>query len=278
MAQVSVTEKVVVGNFGGVDLTVDIARPAGNAGPAPALLFLPGGGWQTADRAPLLERYARPMAARGYVCVAGEYRVMAQAPWPAAIQDVKATLRWLRANAAAWGIDPERIALGGKSAGGHLALLAGATNGSGEFEESLNGSGIYAGYSSRVSAVIGVAPVSDISEYWRRPAMTPYTAADPSDAAIRAANPIARVDGNYPPTLLLHGTKDDRVPHEITLRMFHTLEQAGVPGDLSLFAEQDHLFDRIPVFSQAIVEAMARFLGRYVGAAKVGELAEVAGD
>ena len=276
MAAVSVAENVVVGNFGGVDLTVDIARPDKGKGPAPALLFLPGGGWQTADRTPLLERYAIPMAEGGYVCVAGEYRVMAQAPWPAAIQDVKATIRWLRANAAKWGIDPERIALGGKSAGGHLALLAGATNGSGEFEESLNGGGIYAGYSSRVSAVIGVAPVADISEYWRRPGMTPYTAADPSAAALRAANPIARVDGSYPPTLLLHGTKDDRVPHEMTLRMFHTLEQAGVPADLALFAEQDHLFDRIPVFSQAIVAAMARFLGRYV-AAPAGELAGVAG-
>ena len=276
MAAVSVAENVAVGNCGGVDLTVDIARPAADNGPAPALLFLPGGGWQTADRTPLLERYAIPMAEGGYVCVAGEYRVMAQAPWPAAIQDVKATIRWLRANAAEWGIDPERIALGGKSAGGHLALLAGATNGSGEFEESLNGGGIYAGYSSRVAAVIGVAPVADISEYWRRPGMTPYTAADPSDAALRAANPITRVDGSYPPTLLLHGTKDDRVPHEMTLRMFHTLEQAGVPADLALFAEQDHLFDRIPVFSQAIVAAMARFLGRYV-AAPAGELAGVAG-
>lgn len=276
MAAVSVAEKVAVGNCGGVNLTVDIARPADGNGPAPALLFLPGGGWQTADRTPLLERYAIPMAEGGYVGVAGEYRVMEQAPWPAAIQDVKAIIRWLRANAAEWGIDPERIALGGKSAGGHLALLAGATNGSGEFEESRNGGGIYAGYSSRVAAVIGVAPVADISEYWRRPAMTPYTAADPSAAALRAANPIDRVDGSYPPTLLLHGTNDDRVPHEMTLRMFHTLEQAGVPADLALFAEQDHLFDRIPVFSQAIVAAMARFLGRYV-AAPAGELAGVGG-
>ncbi len=265
MTQVSLERNVVVGNFGGIDLTVDVARPADTDGPAPALLFLPGGGWLTADRSPLPERYGIPMAERGFVCVTGEYRVLEQAIWPAAIQDVKAIIRWMRANAAGLGIDPERIALGGKSAGGHLTLLAGATNGSGEFEEPHNGSSFLPDYSSRVSAVIGVAPVSDISEYWRRPQLEPYTAADRSAAALRAANPIERLDGSYPPTLLLHGTNDDRVPHEMTLRMFHTLEQSGVPADLCLFAEQDHMFDRIPTFSQAIVENMARFLSRYVG-------------
>lgn len=278
MAQVSLERNVVVGNFGGIDLTVDVARPAAMDGPAPALLFLPGGGWLTADRSPLPERYGIPMAERGFVCVTGEYRVLEQAIWPAAIQDVKAIIRWMRANAAGLGLDPERIALGGKSAGGHLTLLAGATNGSGEFEESHNGNGVNAGYSSRVAAVIGVAPVSDISEYWRRPHMTPYTAADASDAALRAANPIDRVDGSYPPTMLLHGTNDDRVPHEMTLRMFHTLERNGVPAELALFAEQDHMFDRIPTYSQAIVENMARFLGRYVGAAAADRELAVTAD
>ena len=276
MAQVSLERNVAVGNFGGIDLAVDVARPADAEGPAPALLFLPGGGWLTADRSPLPERYGMPMAERGWVCVTGEYRVLEQAIWPAAIQDVKAIVRWMRANAAGLGIDPERIALGGKSAGGHLALLAGGTNGSGEFEEARNGSGFLADYSSRVAAVVGVAAVSDISEYWRRPQLEPYTAADQSDAALRAANPIERVDGGYPPTLLLHGTNDDRVPHEMTLRMFHTLERYGVPADLGLFAEQDHMFDRIPAFSAAIVAAMARFLGRYAGA-RAGELAGVGG-
>lgn len=278
MAQVSLERNVVVGNFGGIDLTVDVARPADMDGTAPALLFLPGGGWLTADRSPLPERYSIPMAERGFVCVTGEYRVLEQAIWPAAIQDVKAIIRWMRANAAGLGLDPERIALGGKSAGGHLTLLAGATNGSGEFEESHNGNGVNAGYSSRVAAVIGVAPVSDISEYWRRPHMIPYTAADASDAALRAANPSDRVDGSYPPTMLLHGTNDDRVPHEMTLRMFHALERRGVPVDLALFAEQDHMFDRIPTYSQAIVENMARFLGRYVGAAAADRELAVTAD
>ena len=267
MAQISVEENVVVGSFGGVDLTVDVSRPADSSGAAPGLLFLPGGGWVTANREPLKERYGIPMAERGYVCVTGEYRVQEQARWPAAIQDVKAIIRWMRANAAGLGLDPERLAVGGKSAGGHLALLAAGTgpefNNGAEFE----GDGANAIYSSRVSAVIGVAPASDVREYWRRPPLESYVA-EPSaaaiSAAITAANPVEQVGANYPPTLLVHGTSDDRVAHAMTLRMFQALEQAGVPTDLVLYAGQDHLFDQDPRFSRAIVEAMDRFLARYL--------------
>ena len=77
---------------------------------------VPGGGWQTANRAPLKERYGLRMAERGYVCVAGEYRVMDEAPWPAQIQDVKATIRWMRANSENLGIDPAAIV--GREIGG----------------------------------------------------------------------------------------------------------------------------------------------------------------
>ena len=267
MADVIVEENVVVPSTDGYELRVDVARPADSSVPAPALLFLPGGGWVTANRELLKGRYGIPMAERGYVCVTGEYRVMEQAIWPAAIQDVKSILRWMRANSDRLGIDPERIALGGKSAGGHLALLAAGTNGLAEFD----GDGPNAAFSSRISAVIGVAPASDIREHWRRPPLENYTAADPSDAALTAANPIERVSADFPPTLLIHGTSDDRVPHQMTLRMFAALEQAGVPTDLKLLAGEGHMFDGNPEFSAAIVEAMTLFLGRYVAAPATAE-------
>ncbi len=271
MADVIVEENLVIGNFGGIDLAVDVSRPANAAGYAPGLLFLPGGGWATANREPLKERYGIPMAERGYVCVTGEYRVLEQARWPAAIHDVKAILRWMRTRRDRLGLDPARVAVGGKSAGGHLALLAAGTSAA-DFGAEVgpklgdSSSRVSAGSAvsdPAVSAVIGVAPVSDISEYWRRPPLESYVA-EPSDTAITAANPIARVDANYPPTLLVHGAADSRVPHEMTLRMFHTLEQAGVPVDLALYAGQDHMFDQDPQFSRAIVEAMDRFLSRYL--------------
>ncbi len=99
MADVIVEENVVVPSTDGYELRVDVARPADSSGPAPALLFLPGGGWVTANRELLKGRYGIPMAERGYVCVTGEYRVLEQAIWPAAIQDVKSILRWMRATA-----------------------------------------------------------------------------------------------------------------------------------------------------------------------------------
>ena len=112
MTNVRIEENVVIHTVAGRALTVDIFRPADTAGPVQGLLFLPGGGWQTANRAPLKERYGIRMAQHGYICVTGEYRVMDEAPWPAQIQDVKATIRWMRANSERLGIDPAAIAGG----------------------------------------------------------------------------------------------------------------------------------------------------------------------
>ncbi len=262
MPNVTVEENVMVTSADGYELGVDIARPANSDGNAPGLLFLPGGGWVSANHELLKERYGIPLAERGYVCVTAPYRVMEQAIWPAAIQDVKAILRWMRTNSANLGIDPERVAVAGKSAGGHLALLTAATNSKVEYE----GPGITSADLSRVSAAVGVAAASDIREYWQREPLVPYTASDPSAAALTAANPAELVNSDWPPVLLLHGTNDDRVDHRMSMRLFDLLEEAGVPVDMRLFAGQDHMFDGIPEFSQAIVESVALFLERYVAA------------
>ena len=260
MANVSIEENVVIHTVGGRALSVDICRPAHAPGPVQGLLFLPGGGWQTANRAPLKERYGIRMAQRGYVCVTGEYRVMDEAPWPAQIQDVKATIRWMRANSEHLGIDPAAIVVGGKSAGGHLALLAAGTRGVAAFE----GDGGNSTVSSEVAAVIGVAPVADLTEFARRPSMTQLFGANPAAEIIKAASPITYANKDYPPTLFVHGTADDLVPHAMTLQMYQALEQAGVPVELHLYAGQDHFFDQEPQFSAAIADAMAFFMARYV--------------
>jgi dipeptidyl aminopeptidase/acylaminoacyl peptidase len=87
---------------------------------------------------------------------------------------------------------------------------------------------------------------------------------NPSPEAVKAASPIAHVDGHYPPTLLVHGTSDTRVPHPMTMRLVQALEQAGVPVDLHLYAGQDHFFDQELAFCDAIADAMALFIARYV--------------
>jgi acetyl esterase/lipase len=260
MSDVKTDENVVIGKGGDRDLMVDIIKPGNLAGPVPGVLFLPGGGYRSADRTPLTERYGLGLADHGYVCVAAEYRVMDEAPWPAQIQDVKANIRWMRANADSLGIDPSLIVVAGKSAGGHLALLAAGAQEVKEFE----GDGGNPTVSSRVSAVVGVSPVSDISGRVKSPDFEPMFGKNPSDELAAAASPVSYADADYPPTLFLHGTSDDRVPHTTTMVMYQKLQDAGVPVDLHLFAGQDHFFDREAHFSRAVVDAMALFISRYV--------------
>ena len=200
------------------------------------------------------------MAKHGYGCVTGEYRVMDEAPWPAQIQDVKATIRWMRSNCERLGIDPTAIVVGGKSAGGHLALLAAGTRSVGAFE----GDGGHSTVSSEVVAVIGVAPVADLTEFARRPSMARLFGDNPAAEIVKAASPITYANNDYTPTLFIHGTADDRVPHTMTMRMYQALEQAGVPVDLHLYAGQDHFFDQELQFSAAVADAMACFIARYV--------------
>ena len=82
MTHIGIEDNVVIQSVGSRELKVDIFRPAQTSGPVQGLLFLPGGGWQTANRAPLKERYGVRLAERGYVCVTGEYRVMDETPSP----------------------------------------------------------------------------------------------------------------------------------------------------------------------------------------------------
>ena len=166
----------------------------------------------------------------------------------------------MRVNAGGLGIDPSMIIVAGKSAGGHLALVAAGAPDVKEFE----GDGGNPGVSSRVAAVVGVSPASDIRARANSPDFEPMFGKNPSDALVTAANPISYADANYPPTLFLHGTSDDRVPHATTMAMYQKLEDAGVPVDLHLFAGQDHFFDREPHFYRAVTDAMALFISRYV--------------
>ena len=259
MSNVRIEENVEVRPVAGRTLHVDIFSPATPPGPVPSLLFLPGGGWRTADRAPLKDRFGLHMAEHGYLFVAGEYRVMDEAPWPAQIQDVKAIIRWMCAHHTRLGIDPSAIVIGGKSAGGHLALLAAGAQGIDVFEAGSD----HPDVSSEVAAVIGVAPVADLTERARRPGMEPLFGTHPSADVIRAASPIAYASRTYPPTLLIHGTADETVPHAMTMRMYDALAQADVPVDLYLYAGQDHFFDREPRCGEAVAHAMAFFMDRY---------------
>lgn len=114
--------------YGRRELHADVFRPD-NDSVYPALIMIHGGGWNSGDKR-LQEPLATRIAARGYVAIPVEYRLIPEALYPAALHDIKAAVRWARENADAYGIDPDRIAVSGCSAGAQLATLAGVTNGS----------------------------------------------------------------------------------------------------------------------------------------------------
>ena len=147
-------KNVVFTTAGGMELKLDIFRPEGTS-KRTAIVFVHGGGWRQGSRE-MMWPNARAMAAHGFTGVAAQYRLTPQAPWPAQIEDVKAAIRWTRANAARLDVDPGRIVLWGSSAGAHLVLLAAGTPDVAAFEGASEPKGV----SPAVSAVIAVhAPV-----------------------------------------------------------------------------------------------------------------------
>src|SRR5262252_2297249 len=124
--RVTIEEGVVFGRGGDRELKCDVFTPPDMRRDRPSVLLIHGGGWFQGDRGQL-RGYGIQLARHGFLCVACEYRLTGEARWPAQIHDVKAALRFMRANASSLGLDPERISVSGNSAGAHLSLMLAAT-------------------------------------------------------------------------------------------------------------------------------------------------------
>jgi acetyl esterase/lipase len=229
--------------FGEADrkpLLLDVIAPRDvSAAPRPAVVWVHGFGWFAGTRRDNLEiSLCTFLAAQGFFTISIEYRLSDEATFPAQIHDVKAAIRWLRANAAAYGIDPDHIGIWGGSAGGHLAALAGVT---GDLPE-LEGSSGSARYSSRVQAVAVASAPSDFlhaggqmstgAESPHHPVTRLFggTVADRADL-MRLASPIYLVHRGAPPFLIAHGTLDETVPFEQAERFYAALVAAGVEAE-----------------------------------------------
>tara|TARA_R110002050_G_scaffold273113_1_gene417090 strand:+ start:101403 stop:102398 length:996 start_codon:yes stop_codon:yes gene_type:complete len=136
--------------FGDRDLHLDIFSPK-TPGKHPALIMVHGGGWRAGNKS-LQIPMAQKLAARGYVTVCVEYQLSLEAKYPAALYNIKSAIRWMRSNADTYGIDPEKIAISGCSAGGQLAMLTGLTNNI----ESKEGKQGNLGFSSNIQAIIDI--------------------------------------------------------------------------------------------------------------------------
>jgi len=200
----------------------------------------------------------------GYVCVATEYRLSGESKWPAQIQDVKACLRWMRANAERLGIDPAKITVSGNSAGAHLALMVAGTPDVAEFE----GDGGNAGAATDVAACISIygpallyLPGQALNDQFSFLFGRGYT-----EETARRASPIEHVSAAFPPTLLITGNKDELVPAESSFRMYEALTKAGARAELHVYEGAPHAFDQEPAFGRQCASIMALFLDRVVAA------------
>lgn len=225
-------------------LKMDILKP-NSKDLLPAVVFITGGGFMTANKDNYLQQ-RMDISEAGYVVTSIEYRVTPQSTFPAPLEDVKSAIRYLRANSAKYGIDPNQIAVMGSSAGGYLAALAGTTNNIKEYDK-----GDFLDVSSKVNAVIDLYGLSDLTkvgegyskevqEIHKSPsapeAMWVNGAAvfgpggsilDHPDKAAKA-NPITYVTNDDPPFLLMHGDQDTLVSPNQTQILHEALINKGV--------------------------------------------------
>jgi acetyl esterase/lipase len=223
---------------------MDIVRPRNVSGKLPAVLCIHGGGFRAGSRKGFLPQ-AIHLAQRGYVAATTDYRLAPAAKFPAAVNDVKAAVRYLRANASRLGIDPDRIGVMGGSAGGHLALFVGMTGNVPEFE----GDGPNRDQSSRVNCVVSYYGPSDLTKSYGRSVdaaevLPLFLGGDVNQ--VRAmhikASPLYWVTPDAPPTLAIQGTKDRYVNYEQSVWIIDRLLQAGVPAELETIEGSDHGF------------------------------------
>lgn len=254
----SVEEHVVFGTGGGRDLHCDVFLPPEPGSDRTAILLVHGGGWLQGDRSQL-RGYGILLARYGFVCVASEYRLSGEAVWPAQINDVKAALRWLRANADHYGVDPTKITVSGNSAGAHLALmLAGLADGE------LEGDGGHADASTDVAAVVAIYPPTQLRVGSHDDAIGLLLGGAVGREAEDAASPLSYVHAGYPPTMLVHGNADTVVPVEASFAMYRALVGAGAAVELHVFDGVPHAFDAAPDLGRQVADLIALFIDRKV--------------
>jgi len=215
---------------GGESLQLNLARPKTPSGRTPAILCIHGGGFRAGKREGWDAR-CKLLAEHGYAAATVTYRLAPKFPFPAAVEDVKAAVRWLRANAEKYGIDPERIGVVGDSAGGHLAQFLGVTGGVAQFE----GDGGHASFSSRVACVVNYYGPSDFTKSYGKSVdaaevLPLWLGGDDTKEHKRhiLASPLYWVTPTAAPTLLLQGTEDKYVNHEQAVWMRDKLKAAEV--------------------------------------------------
>ncbi|MES2696204.1 MAG: SMP-30/gluconolactonase/LRE family protein [Verrucomicrobiota bacterium] len=236
---------VVYARYGERELKLDLYRPKERGAPLPAIVNIHGGGWSKGDRGSQAQ-LAQALAARGFVTVTISYRLSGEAIFPAAIQDSKAAVRWLRANAATYGIDPAAIGATGLSAGGHLAALLATSGGLKELE----GTGGNATQSSAIQACVAMGAQSDfeteriagLSSRPDDPHYRPFLGATQKEnpKIYALGSPRHHLDRADPPLAFMCGELDDASTRADDIR--RDLMKFGIATGLTVIPQAPHAF------------------------------------
>lgn len=269
-------------------LKLDLYLPPQKDGrPHPTVVFVHGGGFisghpRMLGAYPEFATRLATLAAKGYVVASISYRFAREAPFPAQVQDAKAAIAWLRANASTYGIDPTRIAIWGSSAGGMIAATVGTTCGVAEFEPTIDGKPPEKG-TTCVQAVADwfgpmtlgsddpAAPVDPLASLY-------YGCASGKCApGVRTrANPITYIDPSDPPFLIAHGDSDKLVDIAQSRQFDSRLRAACVSSQFEVLAGADHGFRAVDPKNQAgildrAMEILYAFLQRTIGGGAVAD-------
>lgn len=236
----------------GVTLTEDIAYREGNPkwrldlylpegespeGGRPGMVFVHGGGWKNGDKkGGVWSKTPAEYAADGYIAIGVNYRLHPEVGMLDCVADVKCAVRWLRANAEKYGLDPDRIGAYGNSAGAHLVSMLGLTDG----DDGLEGDGPFADQSSRVQAVCASATPADFLRWGSKgPHDFPQLAEGEGTVEDRAekASPVTYVGEGAPPFLLVHAKDDRTVPYKQGEKLAEKLKEAG--ADVTFMSYED---------------------------------------
>lgn len=243
---------------------LDLVRPRDEGGPPrPAIVFIHGGGWKSGDkRTGTFLKGAIEYAREGYVCITVNYRLIDEAPFPACIEDVKCAVRWLRAHAGKYNLDPNRIGGYGNSAGAHLVAMLGLV----KADAGLEGDGPYRDQSSLLQAVCASATPTDFSLFPRPRETDPKFTNDKRDRDKLAAlsSPINHVRKDAPPFLLIQGTADKTVDVKHSDTFVEALKKAGA-GDVTYLRIDGEGHGVFNAKAAQTGPAMSRFFARTIG-------------
>ncbi|MBA3484829.1 MAG: alpha/beta hydrolase [Pirellulales bacterium] len=261
---VSVEKGIEYGKGGDVALKLDLYSPKHHDMPSAAVLFIHGGAWKSGSRE-VYHYYRTKFAERGYVAATASYRLSDVAPFPAAVEDVKCAVRWLRAHSKRLGIDPDKIGVAGGSAGGHLSMMIGYAPDT----PTLEGNGGHPDVSSRVQAVVNLYGPTDLTTdiATSNGAVSKFLGGkkfDEDPQQYKFASPITHVTKDDPPTLILHGSIDSVVPIDQADLLAAKLKETGVLFEYDRIKGWPHTMDLDAAVNRHCMASMFEFFDKHL--------------